>query len=267
MSASTASSAATTAGILNTGSRCTDRIRRTFLALRCLPVAGQARRRNKKEGLRPPEPRLTRRSRGIHAVGHVPNPSAHRRSQRRLDRLPPVRGDPASTAATLAGPTAETTHRAILTLMPSPTAPRAGAARALLRLTRSRRSDGNLVPYGHKRAVVVPSWHRCVAMRHVSTRAVFAHWSERRGNRPAPERREIDPSAIRHALGDTFILAADLMAELRFRLAGTRLCALFCRELKGESFGSLWNGPSESPVRHLVAVVCRENVGAVASVG
>jgi len=103
-------------------------------------------------------------------------------------------------------------------------------------------------------------------MRHVSTRAVFAHWSERRGNRPAPERREIDPSAIRHALGDTFILAADLVAELRFRLAGTRLCALFCRELKGESFGSLWSEPSESPVRHLVSVVCRENVGAVASV-
>lgn len=103
-------------------------------------------------------------------------------------------------------------------------------------------------------------------MRHASTRAVFAHWSERRGDRPAPDRREIDPSAIRHALGDTFILAADLAGDLRFRLAGTRLCALFCRELKGEVFGSLWSRASALPVQHLVSIVSRESVGAVAGV-
>jgi hypothetical protein len=33
-------------------------------------------------------------------------------------------------------------------------------------------------------------------------------------------------------------LAADFVGELRFRLAGTRLCALFGREVKSESFRS-----------------------------
>ena len=67
-------------------------------------------------------------------------------------------------------------------------------------------------------------------MKHASTRAVFDYWNTRRGARPAPERADIDPVAIRHALGDTFMLAADFADELRFRLAGTRVCALFGRE-------------------------------------
>ncbi len=78
-------------------------------------------------------------------------------------------------------------------------------------------------------------------MKHASTRALYGYWNERRGNRPAPERAEIDPAAIRHALGDTFMLAADFVDELRFRLAGTRVCALFCREIKGEAFSALWS--------------------------
>ena len=71
-------------------------------------------------------------------------------------------------------------------------------------------------------------------MKHASTKTVFAHWNTRRGARPAPARAEIDPVALRHALGDTFILAADFAGELRSRLAGTRICALFCRELRGK---------------------------------
>ena len=54
-----------------------------------------------------------------------------------------------------------------------------------------------------------------------------------------PSAADIDPAAIRHALGDTFMLAADFVDQLRFRLAGTRVCALFCREIKGEAFSAL----------------------------
>jgi len=50
-------------------------------------------------------------------------------------------------------------------------------------------------------------------MKHDSTRTVFDYWTERRGDRPAPERSEIDPGAIRHALGDTFMLAADFVGQ------------------------------------------------------
>jgi hypothetical protein len=103
-------------------------------------------------------------------------------------------------------------------------------------------------------------------MKHTSTRAVFDYWNEKRGNRPAPERADIDPAAIRHALGDTFMLAADFVDQLRFRLAGTRVCALFCREIKGEEFHALWSEASADAIEQLLNVVNNETVGAVAGV-
>lgn len=101
-------------------------------------------------------------------------------------------------------------------------------------------------------------------MKHASTRAVFAHWTDRRANRAAPERGDIDPVAIRHALGDTIMLSADFVDELRFRLAGTRVCALFCRELKGEAFGALWSEDSRKSIEHLLTIVNDETTGIVA---
>lgn len=101
-------------------------------------------------------------------------------------------------------------------------------------------------------------------MKHPSTRKLFDYWTEKRGERPAPERFDIDPAEIRHALGDTFMLAADFVDELRFRLAGTRVCALFCREIKGEAFASLWNETSRKTIDELALSVTTENEGFVA---
>lgn len=103
-------------------------------------------------------------------------------------------------------------------------------------------------------------------MKHSSSRQLFDYWNTQRGTRPAPERIDIDPAAIRHALSDVFMLAADFVDELRFRLAGTRVCALFGRELKGEAFGSLWNTASHDQLQKLTAVVSAENGGFVAGV-
>jgi len=103
-------------------------------------------------------------------------------------------------------------------------------------------------------------------MRHSSTREVFAYWNKQRGERPAPERPDIDPAAIRHALGDVFILAVDFVEQHRFRLAGTRVCALYGRELKGESFGALWDEASGRLMQNLLNAVTEENTGAVAGV-
>lgn len=101
-------------------------------------------------------------------------------------------------------------------------------------------------------------------MPHPSTRALFDYWNKQRGTRPAPERGEIDPADIRSVLGDTFILAADFADALRFRLAGTRVCALFCREIKGEAFAALWSETSRQPVADLMAAVVNQAEGAVA---
>lgn len=101
-------------------------------------------------------------------------------------------------------------------------------------------------------------------MKHASTRTVFEYWTKQRGGRPAPARSDIDPTAIRHALSDTFMLAADFTDQLRFRLAGTRVCALFGREIKGEAFDALWDEDSRKQIDELMTIVTDETTGAVA---
>lgn len=103
-------------------------------------------------------------------------------------------------------------------------------------------------------------------MKHPSNRDLYAYWNERRGSRLAPERADIEPNAIRQVLGDTFVLAADGIGHHPFRLAGTRLCALFGRELKSESFIKLWERSGQTAMRELLAVVMEEKTGVVASV-
>lgn len=73
-------------------------------------------------------------------------------------------------------------------------------------------------------------------MRHTESRTLFAYWEALRAGRPAPHRSEIEPRAIGPILGDTFILENDRTGVLAYRLAGSRVCALFGREMKGVSF-------------------------------
>jgi len=103
-------------------------------------------------------------------------------------------------------------------------------------------------------------------MKHAASRELYAYWEEKRGSRPAPERAEIDPGAIRGTLSDTFILALDRDAGHPLRLAGTRVCALFGREIKGESFLDLWDAPSRSVVEGLLSILTEECTGTVAGV-
>ena len=101
-------------------------------------------------------------------------------------------------------------------------------------------------------------------MRHSVSRALFAHWNEQRGTRPLPERTDIEPTAIRAALGDIFILGAEPGEDPRFRVAGTRVCALFGRELKAEGFIALWDAGHQARMRRLLTTVGEEELGVVA---
>lgn len=103
-------------------------------------------------------------------------------------------------------------------------------------------------------------------MKHAASRELYAYWDERRGTRAAPERSDIEPGAIRQALSDAFFLALDSGAGYPFRLAGTRVCALFGRELKDQSFIGLWAASSQRIVADLLAVIEQERVGTVAGV-
>ena len=104
-------------------------------------------------------------------------------------------------------------------------------------------------------------------MKHAASRELYAYWEERRGHRSAPERAEIEPSAIRQTLSDTFMLAqGDAASGYPIALAGTRVCALFCREMKGESFVGLWNVRSRPAIIDLLTILVDETVGLVAGV-
>lgn len=95
-------------------------------------------------------------------------------------------------------------------------------------------------------------------MKSASTRRLFAYWNERRGSRVAPERGDIEPGAIRQLLSDSFIINFDPDAGHPLRLAGTRVCALFCRELKDAPFQDLWSADARPEIRELISVVADE---------
>jgi len=103
-------------------------------------------------------------------------------------------------------------------------------------------------------------------MKQASSRELFGYWAARRGKRAAPERGEIETSAIRRALGDVFILQFDRRTGHPFRLAGTRVCALFGRELKNESFLDLWDAETRARIAQLLSVVADEVSGLVGCV-
>src|SRR5882672_6410260 len=101
-------------------------------------------------------------------------------------------------------------------------------------------------------------------MKSASTSKLFAYWNERRGTRLAPERGDIEPGAIREVLGDSFIIAFDPPADHPFRLAGTKMCALFGHELTGKPFAALWDEASRKTANDMVAMVADEATAAVA---
>lgn len=101
-------------------------------------------------------------------------------------------------------------------------------------------------------------------MKNTSTRLVYEYWDALRGERAAPERGEIEPGALRHALADTFVLENEPIGPV-FRLAGTRICALMGSELRGRAFAALWpDVESQGEMRRLVQTVMDETAGAVA---
>lgn len=77
-------------------------------------------------------------------------------------------------------------------------------------------------------------------MHNQATRGIFDYWINLKGNDTAPLRAMIEPAALRHLLPDLFILSTDQEGVLAFRLAGTRICELFDREFRNQSFEEVW---------------------------
>ncbi len=103
-------------------------------------------------------------------------------------------------------------------------------------------------------------------MKHNATQRLYEYWDSIRGPRPAPDRSEIDPAHLRSVLGDTFILEGVDETTFRYRLAGTRLCALHCRELKGKNILRGWSQSDHNSLSSILAAVRHDAAVAVLEV-
>jgi hypothetical protein len=74
-----------------------------------------------------------------------------------------------------------------------------------------------------------------------TSRQLYAYWDRVRNGRVAPRRFEIEPAKIAALLPETFIAECDGQLAYRFRLAGTKICEQFGRELRGGDLLSLWD--------------------------
>lgn len=90
-------------------------------------------------------------------------------------------------------------------------------------------------------------------MRHTVTRTLFDHWNTLRGTRAAPERTEIDPRDISTVIAHTFIVETDASGMAPYRLAGSKVSALFGHEMKGLSFLGHFSGAERAEVERALA--------------
>ncbi|MCB1387445.1 MAG: PAS domain-containing protein [Nitratireductor sp.] len=96
-------------------------------------------------------------------------------------------------------------------------------------------------------------------MRHAASKELFGYWDRLRNGRSAPRRDEVEPSDIRYLLSDTFILeVSPQLKTVSYRLAGTRTCTIFGRELKGYGFLGHWSENDSFDVSRLLAQVYRD---------
>jgi hypothetical protein len=103
-------------------------------------------------------------------------------------------------------------------------------------------------------------------MKHPSSREFFAYWDERRAGESAPDRSDIEPGPVRELLGDIFVLSYDPDRGHPFRVAGTRVCALVGRDLKGQGFPALFSQDSRREIEDLIGIVAEELLAIVAGV-
>jgi hypothetical protein len=100
-------------------------------------------------------------------------------------------------------------------------------------------------------------------MKHATSRELYDYWNRIRGARTAPNRSDIEPSDIRRILADTFILEVIGRDHYIVRLAGTRMCSVYGREVKGSEFLDFWSDEDRQAVATLAAAVAVDGAGAV----
>lgn len=77
-------------------------------------------------------------------------------------------------------------------------------------------------------------------MRQTAATEILSHWSSLKTGDDAPAASAVDPRALKTFLPDLFMLERHAHAVFSFRLAGTRMCQRFGRELRDHDFVRLF---------------------------
>jgi hypothetical protein len=100
------------------------------------------------------------------------------------------------------------------------------------------------------------------AMLQSTSQQLYAYWDRVRNGRAAPRRFDIEPDKIAALLPETFIAERTGPRGYRFRLAGTRICEQFGRELRGTDLLDLWADTDRGAISSLLrAVLADATVG------
>ncbi|BBF93133.1 PAS domain-containing protein [Blastochloris tepida] len=102
-------------------------------------------------------------------------------------------------------------------------------------------------------------------MKHPILRDLFAEWTRLKGNGRAPERAMLSPAAIPGVLPDAVVLAFDPAAGHPVRVAGSRVCALFGRELRGHGLVALFEPAERAAAAALVEGIADAQLPALAA--
>lgn len=105
---------------------------------------------------------------------------------------------------------------------------------------------------------------RTLGLRAEAGKQLYDYWNALRNGAAAPDRRDVDPAALRRFLASTLILEFTGDAHLLFRIAGTTVCCAFGRELRDHNFVSLWDGDARNEFLGAAAVMRKSALGIVA---
>jgi hypothetical protein len=95
-------------------------------------------------------------------------------------------------------------------------------------------------------------------MGHAVSSGLYAYWRAlSHGGRP-PERNEIEPGAIRGLLADAFVLDFNPESGFPFRICGSRINALFLKELRGAAFLPIWREADRGRIEAILKTAADE---------
>ncbi|TCD14583.1 PAS domain-containing protein [Oricola cellulosilytica] len=96
-------------------------------------------------------------------------------------------------------------------------------------------------------------------MRHKNTLELYRYWNGLRAGKSAPLRSQVAPAALANILPAVMLLESTTDGDAVFRVAGTRVCAIPGRELRGDPLSGMFDEADRKTVRSFIRSVERDH--------